>query len=133
MIDACNSRENLCAIPILNATLPCCNNDYFDFDNYGIGRNLLYLFLVGTFVFIVLLFIEYGIMASLFYSIKSYFTKFEISRTEEEVDSNVLEEKEKVRNMSQLEIESYNLVVNSMSKVYGKFLAVNNMSIAVEQ
>lgn len=134
LIPFCNSREFLCAIlPEVNMTAPCCYNDYFDFDNYGIGRNLLYLFLVGTFVFTLLLLIEYGVIASVFYSIKSSFTKFEISTANDEVDSNVLEEKEKVRNMSKMEIESYNLVVNSMSKVYGKFLAVNNMSIAVEQ
>lgn len=130
----CFDRETLCALaPKFNITAPCCYNDYFDFDNYGIGRNLMYLFIVGTFAFIVLLVNEYGIMASVFYWIKSYFKTVEINASDEAVDSNVLEEKEKVRNMSQMETESYNLVVDSMSKAYGKFVAVNSMSIAVEQ
>lgn len=130
----CTSRELICQIaPIFNVTAPCCGNDYFDFDNYGIGRNLMFLFLVGLFSFIVLLLNEYGVIATLFYSIKSCFTKFTLSTSDDTIDSNVLEEKEKVRNMSKSEAESYNLVVNGMSKVYGNFVAVNNISVAVEQ
>lgn len=72
-------------------------------------------------------------MASLFYSIKSKFTKFTLIPSDEPLDSNVVEEKEKVQNMPGSEIATYNLVVNNMSKVYGKFVAVNSMCIAVEQ
>lgn len=134
LIPFCNSVDVLCDIaPIMNMTAPCCDNDYFDFDNYGIGRNLLYLFVVGIFAFGMLLLNEYGIVAALFYSIKSRFKKITIIASDEPIDSNVLEEKEKVRNMSSLEIKNYNLVVNNMSKVYGKFVAVNKMCVAVEQ
>lgn len=131
----CNDREFLCAVaPTLNITAPCCDNDYFDFDNYGIGRNLLYLFVVGISVFAVLLLNEYEIFAAAFYSIKSFFvSKFTLDPSTEPIDSDVMEEKEKVQNMSKLEIESYNLVVKNMSKVYGKFVAVNNMCVAVEE
>lgn len=134
LLPLCMNRDHLCEIaPLFNLTAPCCENDYFDFDNYGIGRHLLYLFVVGSCVFALLLLNEFGIMASLFYSIKSRFSKFTLIPSDEPLDSNVVEEKEKVQNMSGSEIATYNLVVNNMSKVYGKFVAVNSMCIAVEQ
>ncbi|KAG4071964.1 hypothetical protein HA402_006125 [Bradysia odoriphaga] len=130
----CQTREDLCNLaPILNITAPCCENDYFDFDNFGIGRHLLYLFVIGTVVFVILLLNEYGIFASLYYSIRSRFSKFSVEASDEALDSNVSEEKDRVQNMSTMEIKNYNLVVRNMSKAYGTFLAVNNMSIAVQE
>ncbi len=134
MLPFCNNRTTFCEIaPMFNFTADCCENDYFDFDNYGIGRHLLYLFVVGALVFVLLLMNEYGHLAALFYSIRSYFTKFTITASDEQVDSNVMEEKERVQNMSHSDVQSYNLVVNNMSKAYGKFVAVSNMCVAVDQ
>lgn len=130
----CRKREDICIIaPILNITAPCCDNDYFDFDNFGIGRHLLYMFVIGTVVFAILLLNEYGIFASLYYSVRSRFSKFIVETSNEALDSNVLDEKNRVQNMSTMEVQSNNLVVRNMSKAYGKFLAVNSMSIAVEE
>lgn len=134
LLPLCNSRETLCSLaPFFNITAPCCDQDYFDFDNYGIGRHLMYLFVVGAVAFVVLLLVEYEIVSSVFYAIKSSFTKFTLNESNEPLDADVLEEKDKVQSMTELKIQSYNLVVNNMSKVYGKFVAVNNMCVAVEQ
>ncbi|KAJ6632964.1 Phospholipid-transporting ATPase ABCA3, partial [Pseudolycoriella hygida] len=130
----CDNMETLCRLEqFFNITAPCCHNDYFDFDNYGIGRHLLYLFVVGVIVFVVLLLNEYGLVAAVFYKIRNCFVKFTLEPSTEPVDSDVQEEKDKVLNMSRFEIESYNLVVDNMSKAYDKFVAVNSMCIAVEQ
>lgn len=130
----CQRTEDICVLaPILNITAPCCDNDYFDFDNFGIGRHLLYLFVMGVVVFVILLLNECGIFASLYYSVRKRFSKFTVEASDEPLDSNVMDEKERVRNMSPMEIRSNNLVVRDMSKAYGKFLAVNSMCVAVEE
>lgn len=133
LIPGC-TRELMCQLlPQFNITAPCCGNDYFDWENYGIGRHLFFMFLVGIAVFTFLLLSEYGLIATLIYKIRSYFTSSKPIVSDEILDSNVLEEKEKVKAMSKSEIENHNLVINGMSKVYGNFVAVNDMHIAVEQ
>lgn len=48
------------------------------------------------------------------------------------VDSDVLEEKSRVRNMTYDQLSAKNLVVRNMTKYYKDFLAVNQISVAVE-
>lgn len=48
------------------------------------------------------------------------------------VDSDVVEEKYRVRNMNYNQIRANNLVVRNMTKVYGKFLAVNDICVGVD-
>lgn len=47
-------------------------------------------------------------------------------------DSDVLEEKYRVRNMNYNQIRSNNLVVKNISKYYGNFLAVNQICVGVD-
>ena len=46
-------------------------------------------------------------------------------------DSDVLAEKQRVKGMTMREIQTTNLVIVSLSKFYGKHLAVNQLSLAV--
>lgn len=65
---------------------------------------------------------------------KSCFTS-PINRDEanEPIDFDVVQEKNRVKAMSETDIQNHNLVLLKMTKLYGKFLAVHDMSIAVEQ
>lgn len=147
------TRELVCQIlPHLNLTAPCCGEifnkfffyflcpkfvtfsdyDYFDWTN-GIGRNLVFMTGTGIVFFSVLLITEYRLISSVTYKIKSWFTSFHLVKSDDPIDSDVIQEKNRVKTMSKMEIENHNLVLKEMSKVYGKFVAVNDMSIAVEQ
>lgn len=110
------------------------DNDYFHWNNFGIGRNLLFMSCTGIGFFIVLLVTEYSLISSSIYSIKSFFTPA-VSRTEsdEPIDFDVVEEKNRVKDMSEPDIKEHNLVLMELSKSYAKFVAVHDMSIAVEQ
>ena len=51
--------------------------------------------------------------------------------TNADMDNDVLAEKQRVKGMTMSEIQRTNLVIMSMSKFYGKHLAVNQLSLAV--
>lgn len=59
--------------------------------------------------------------------------KIIIENIPESEDEDVKAEKERVSNMSDKEIKYTNLVIKNMSKMYKKFRAVNQISVAVEQ
>lgn len=48
------------------------------------------------------------------------------------VDNDVLIEKNRIRYMTSANIKSTTLVISSMSKFYGKHLAVNQLSLGVQ-
>jgi ATP-binding cassette, subfamily A (ABC1), member 3 len=49
------------------------------------------------------------------------------------MDDDVQREKEKISKMEHREIENKNLVLKDMTKYYGSFLAVNQISLSVDQ
>lgn len=110
------------------------DHDYFDWSNFGIGRNLLFMLCTGIGFFSILLITEYSVISSFVYTIKSFFTtSLKRDERDEPLDFDVVEEKKRVKTMTESEIENHNLVLMEMSKAYGKFVAVHDMSIAVEQ
>lgn len=110
------------------------DNDYFKWNNYGIGRNLLFMSCTGIAFFVILLVTEYSVVSSSIYSIRSFFTSTKSpNESDEPIDFDVVEEKNRVKQMSETEIRNHNLVLMEMTKLYGKFMAVHEMSIAVEQ
>lgn len=48
-------------------------------------------------------------------------------------DNDVVAEKQKVNSMTYLDLATNNLVLQNLSKFYGKFLAVNQISIGIKQ
>lgn len=112
----------------------CCNLDHFKWEDPGIGRNLIFLVLVGVFLFIVLFLKEFGLLKSLYYKV---FRSSDESALElipkVALDSDVQAEKIKVRNMSTKDIAESNMVMMDMVKVYGKFPAVKGVSVAVKE
>lgn len=106
---------------------------YFDWEEPGIGRDITYMILEGTLTFSVLLLLEYRLIAVVIYKIKRL-PSADVKPIEDSIiDSDVLEEIYRVKAMPKTEIESTSLVVQDMTKIYGKFLAVNQLSIAVDR
>lgn len=97
----------------------------------GIGRTLTYFAYTGLVFFAILLIIEYRVFDSLIYAIRGLFNG--ALPKDQEIDQDVMTEKTRVAAMTPEEIESNNLVLNQVSKFYGKFLAVNQLSIGIQQ
>lgn len=110
----------------------CCSNDHFAWEAPGIGRHIFYLLVVGTILFVILFLKELRVFDGLLYRCKKTYKGPLPSETSDEVmDSDVWEEKNKIRTMTMEEIKKTHLVAKSMTKYYGTHLAVNQLSLAV--
>lgn len=87
----------------------------------------------GVIFFIVLLIIEYRVLSGLIYLISSFCQRKLPKRSEETIDDDVAEEKRRIDMLSKDEIEDHNLVMQKLSKFYGSFLAVNQISIGIKR
>ncbi|XP_055298016.1 phospholipid-transporting ATPase ABCA3-like isoform X5 [Sitodiplosis mosellana] len=124
----CN-RKILCAL-----VKECCATNTYDWKEPGISRNLTYMAVTGIFFFILLLIIEYRVFAGLIYWIRSLFArKLPPIAEDDQIDDDVNKEKQIVNGMNVNDIEANSLVLKSLSKFYGKFLAVNQISIAIKR
>jgi ATP-binding cassette subfamily A (ABC1) protein 3 len=77
------------------------------------------------------LIVEYRVFNGIIYYIRGFFNgnlPLDIH-----VDTDVKAEKERVTAMTKDDLKANNLVLNQVSKFYGKFLAVNQISIGIEQ
>lgn len=107
---------------------------YFDWEEPGIGRNTVYMIATGIFFFALLLIIEYRFFAGLIYFVRSLFArKLPLPSVDNAPDDDVIAEKQKVNAMTDLDLITNNLVLQNLSKFYGKFLAVNQISIGIKQ
>lgn len=108
------------------------NNSIFSWETQGIGIDLTYMIGTGLVSFIILIIIERGGMQI----VKSWTMKA-IPRTlpqqTEEIDDDVQAEKSRIVSMSDNELKSQILVAQNVSKFYGQFLAVNQISFAVKR
>uniref|UniRef100_A0A182J4R4 ABC transporter domain-containing protein n=1 Tax=Anopheles atroparvus TaxID=41427 RepID=A0A182J4R4_ANOAO len=109
----------------------CCGTTPFTFDEQtGINRSLLFFVGIGVVGFCAVLFIDYRLFKKIFSRKTASVVASEDQRNEQD-DSDVLEEKRKIASSSEGELSSYNLVLKDLSKSYGKFVAVNKLSVGV--
>lgn len=62
---------------------------------------------------------------------KFFASRQNLSSYNQETDQDVLEEREKIKKMSDVEITNENLVLKGLTKFYGKHLAVNQLYLSV--
>lgn len=106
----------------------------YDWAEPGIGRNLTYMFATGIIFFVILLIIEYRVLSSVIYFILSFFERKLPPMSENgQIDDDVNDEKRKVNGMTMNDLQTHSLVLASLAKFYGSFLAVNQISIAVKR
>lgn len=107
-------------------------NSIFSWKTPGIGMDLTYMIGTGIISFIILIIIERGGMQT----VKSWTMKA-IPRTlpqqNDEIDDDVKAEKAGIDSMSENELKRQVLVAQNVSKFYGQFLAVNQISFAVKR
>lgn len=129
----CTSLEDLCNTPLLGDS--CCNTDFFSWADPGILRNVVFMVCAGFLYMAILFMIEFRVFDGISYKCKPKSKGLTSNTTATDVnavDSDVLEEKSRVRNMTYDQLSAKNLVVRNMTKYYKDFLAVNQISVAVD-
>ncbi|XP_053679934.1 phospholipid-transporting ATPase ABCA3-like [Anopheles nili] len=121
------SKEYICSL------LPqCCDTNIFSWETTGINRQLLYMGMVGLIGFLVLMGIEFRVLERIFKRQKRSSNKPALANEDSALDDDVWQEKKRVKMLSDAELTNSNLVVSDLTKYYGKFLAVNELSVSVD-
>lgn len=110
----------------------CCATNHFAWKSPGVGKHVTYLILVGTLLIATLLLLELRVFDGLLNRWKMYIAPKLPDLDETQMDSDVRAEMYWIRTMSKEDIVQYNLVVRAMAKFYGGYLAVNQLSLAVQ-
>ncbi|KAK5642702.1 hypothetical protein RI129_008869 [Pyrocoelia pectoralis] len=119
-------KEKICSV-----THTCCTitTNYYDMESPGIGRNVLFLSCVGTFLILVLFSIELRLYEKI--ANKINFTKRHRTCESKLLDDDVLHEQEKVRDIPLHNIHNTAVVMKNVTKYYGNFLAVDNLCLSI--
>uniref|UniRef100_A0A8W7P6N4 ABC transporter domain-containing protein n=1 Tax=Anopheles coluzzii TaxID=1518534 RepID=A0A8W7P6N4_ANOCL len=125
---------SLCSQEYLCSLLPqCCDTNIFSWESTGINRQLMYMGGVGLVGFLILMGIEFRVVERLMKRRKRSSGAITPAGSEDPTqDDDVLEEKRRVKSLSDGELANKNLVASDLTKYYGKFLAVNQLSVSVE-
>ncbi|KAF2898000.1 hypothetical protein ILUMI_08174 [Ignelater luminosus] len=112
----------------------CCNFTigYYDIKPPGIGRNILYSCGVGIILISVIFILEFRIFEKILYMIRRE-NYPPVSQSNSQTDSDVLEEKIRIKNASMKDIENMNLVMRDVTKYYNQLLAVDNICLGVNK
>ncbi|XP_055842779.1 LOW QUALITY PROTEIN: uncharacterized protein LOC129909731 [Episyrphus balteatus] len=111
----------------------CCPlQSYFTWDSPGVLREVIYLGITTVVFFLILILKEYRILGNIWYKIKEKTTKLPPPPEDGYFDEDVEQEKIRVANMSSSDIAVQNLVLDKVTKFYGKFIAVNQISVGVK-
>lgn len=90
--------------------------------------------IVGILLYVILFLKEFGFLKELYYKLFDRVKSTSIEMVSKVgLDSDVMEERIKVRNMAPDEIKETNLVMKDMTKLYGGFSAVKGVSVAVKE
>lgn len=104
-------------------------NNYFSWDN-GIGRNVIYMSVVGVVLFGLLLLYEYRIFDRVVYLFRK--ESVVITNDEGTDDSDVLEEKRRIR-AGEISQRNHCVLLKDVTKYYGNFLAVNKLCLGIKE
>lgn len=119
-------RKLVVLLPTLHANP---STGLYTFEPDEIGWNLVAFSLSGIFYLIICIFID----VNLFSKIIDFFDmKEEKFPSKGKVDSDVSAETDKVFSLSESDMVKKNLVTVKLSKFFGNFLAVNQLSFCVE-
>lgn len=99
------------------------------FADDGILRNLAMMLFGGIFFMIICLLKDFMLFDWFIYKFLKISRK--LPTLSQEIDSDVKEEKDKIRNMTSNDVNEGNLVLNGLSKFYGNHLAVNQLHLSI--
>lgn len=88
---------------------------------------------IGIGAFIVLVFIESGTFKFIKTFIMNAIPRTYPFENPNTMDSDVIIEKERIDSMHKLDLKSETMVMQNVSKFYGQFCAVNQISVAIKR
>lgn len=107
-------------------------HELFSLGETGIGLDLLAMLLTGTISYGILIFIELGSIKMLkMFILKHLKRAVKSEDTESTMDSDVLAEKIRIEQMSDVELKTQAMVLKNVSKHYGQFTAVKDVSFSI--
>lgn len=112
----------------------CRKGDIFAYDEPGILRNLYYMAATGIVCYILLFIIEFRIIRDLIY-FTSRKSKLKLPSTNADdgaIDDDVTAENQRVAEMKADDLQMHDLVLKDLTKLYGKFSAVNQISVGIK-
>ncbi|XP_013169431.1 PREDICTED: ATP-binding cassette sub-family A member 3-like isoform X2 [Papilio xuthus] len=123
-----NMRE--CTMEILCESFSesCCvrENPYFDWEEPGILRYLVFMIISGIVFWLLLMMIEYKLIQKIFTREKA-----PPAVAEGDLDEDVADEGRHVQRIGGSSLAQHGLVARNLSKYYGKHLAVDQVSFSV--
>lgn len=117
---------------------------YFNWEEPGILRNIVYFIGVGFGAFVILFLMEFRIFEVIYYYVrmvqraifgilcKTCLRRPPIPEDSAQCDIDVKYEKERINSMMPADFANYNLVMKNMSRYYKDFLAVNQLCIGIK-
>ncbi|XP_018787318.1 PREDICTED: ATP-binding cassette sub-family A member 3 [Bactrocera latifrons] len=111
----------------------CTTTPYFAYAEPGILLEIVYLAATTVVFFLIIISREYGIIDELIYMIRKRAFKPPPPPEDGYFDDDVDNEKNRIEKMSTDTLASQNLVLNGVTKYYGNFLAVNQVSLCVQE
>ncbi|XP_034485231.1 ATP-binding cassette sub-family A member 3-like isoform X4 [Drosophila innubila] len=128
----CKKVGSLSPKPLCKMEPKCCNvNSIFRWEDPGIMLELVYMLSTGIVCFLVLIIGDMGLINELIFMVRKRSMK--VPPPPEVVDEDVQRERQRIFNMKPHEVAAKNLVLDRVSKYYGSYLAVNQVSLCVEE
>lgn len=118
----------------LNISVSLLNleTSYFAWKKPGIGQSLAYMATVGVVFFFILFLIECRLFDNVIYCVMKCCRR-KPPKLLETIDDDVSEEKRRIDTMSKEEKKAHSLVLHNLTKFFGTFLAVNQISVGIEK
>ncbi|XP_017056192.1 phospholipid-transporting ATPase ABCA3 isoform X3 [Drosophila ficusphila] len=132
--NACAKAGALPPILLCELVPQCCNiKPFFAWEEPGVLPETLYMTVTGIVFFLVIIVLEFRLINELMFKIRQMMTKPPPPPPEGHLDDDVANERQRILHMSSDELVTKNLVLDRVTKYYGQFLAVNQVSLCVQE
>ncbi|XP_031625623.1 ATP-binding cassette sub-family A member 3-like [Contarinia nasturtii] len=111
----------------------CCSDRIFSWSDAGIGKNLVLMICTGLGAYVILLLIESGAFKFIRALILRTVPRTYPENDQSNLDDDVRVEKERIDKLDERELASETMVMQNVSKFYGQFCAVNQISVAIKR
>ncbi|XP_032594289.1 phospholipid-transporting ATPase ABCA3 isoform X2 [Drosophila grimshawi] len=129
---ACDKFSGLPPILVCELVPKCCNlKSYFAWEAPGVLPEVVYMIVTAIVFFLIIILSEYGVVGELMYLIHRRAVK--PPPPVEALDDDVESERERILQMDSATLSTKNLVLDRVTKYYGDFVAVNQVSLCVNE
>ncbi|XP_037714104.1 ATP-binding cassette sub-family A member 3-like [Drosophila subpulchrella] len=129
--------RSICAIGVLYSevcdTKPDCCIPFLSWRRFGVFWELIFMTASGILSFLILFLMEFRLIPLLVFKIRQKLTKEPSPPTDGHLDDDVDHERKRILYMTADEISSKNLVLDRVTKYYGQFRAVDQVSLCVKK